>query len=84
VLCEVQQHSDITYRVFDYNRVGLDGKPRSLHVRQALNVMRFGEQSGGRLRPGSHHARSSHGNFFSPRASILPPSDGNSASESLP
>ena len=51
VLCEVQQHSDITYRVFDYNRVGLDGKPRSLHVRQALNVMRFGEQSGGRCDP---------------------------------
>jgi mannose-6-phosphate isomerase len=51
VLCEVQQHSDITYRVFDYNRVGPDGKPRPLHVRQALNVMRFGEQSGGRCDP---------------------------------
>jgi mannose-6-phosphate isomerase len=51
VLCEIQQHSDITYRVFDYNRVGLDGKPRPLHIRQALNVMRFGEQSGGRCDP---------------------------------
>ena len=51
VLCEVQQHSDITYRVFDYNRVGPDGKPRPLHVRKALNVMRFGEQSGGRCDP---------------------------------
>ena len=51
VLCEIQQHSDITYRVFDYNRVGADGKPRALHVRQALNVMQFGEQSGGLCDP---------------------------------
>jgi len=51
VLCEIQQHSDITYRVFDYNRVGADGKPRELHLRQALNVMRFGEQRGGLCDP---------------------------------
>ena len=51
ILCEIQQHSDITYRVFDYDRVGPDGKPRPLHIRQALNVMRFGEQSGGRCEP---------------------------------
>ena len=43
VLCEIQQHSDITYRVFDYNRRGLDGKPRELHIRQALDVIHFGE-----------------------------------------
>ncbi len=47
VLCEIQEHSDLTYRVFDYNRVDADGKPRPLHIRQALDVMRFGEQSGG-------------------------------------
>jgi mannose-6-phosphate isomerase len=51
VLCEIQQHSDITYRVFDYNRVGADGKPRALHIRQALEVMRFGEQNGGLCDP---------------------------------
>jgi mannose-6-phosphate isomerase len=51
VLCEIQQHSDITYRVFDYNRVGPDGKPRALHIRQALDVMTFGEQSGGLCDP---------------------------------
>ena len=43
VLCEIQQHSDITYRVFDYNRVGPGGKPRELHIRQALDVIQFGE-----------------------------------------
>ena len=51
VLCEIQQHSNITYRVFDYNRVGPDGKPRALHIRQALDVMTFGEQSGGLCDP---------------------------------
>jgi mannose-6-phosphate isomerase len=51
VLCEVQQQSDITYRVFDYNRVGADGKSRALHLRQALDVMRFGEQKGGLCDP---------------------------------
>jgi mannose-6-phosphate isomerase len=43
VLCEIQQHSDITYRVFDYNRAGADGKPRALHIRQALEVIQFGD-----------------------------------------
>ena len=43
VLCEIQEHSDITYRVFDYNRVGADGQPRALHIPQALDVTRFGE-----------------------------------------
>ena len=51
VLCEIQQQSDITYRVFDYNRAGADGKPRELHIRQALEVMRFGEQAGGLCDP---------------------------------
>lgn len=51
VLCEIQQHSDITYRVFDYNRVQADGTPRALHIRQALEIIRFGEQGGGKLEP---------------------------------
>ena len=51
VLCEVQEHSDLTYRVFDYNRLQADGKPRPLHIRQALEVMNFGAQHGGRAEP---------------------------------
>ena len=31
LLAEVQQSSDVTYRIFDYNRPGMDGKPRELH-----------------------------------------------------
>ncbi len=51
VLCEIQEHSDITYRVFDYNRRTAEGKPRPLHIEQALEVINFGEQSGGKLEP---------------------------------
>jgi mannose-6-phosphate isomerase len=36
VIFEIQQNSDTTYRVFDWNRAGLDGKPRELHVAQSL------------------------------------------------
>ncbi len=39
LLAEIQQNSNITYRVYDYNRVGKDGKPRELHVQDALNVI---------------------------------------------
>jgi len=36
---EVQQNSNTTYRVFDWDRVGSDGKPRESHFRQALEVI---------------------------------------------
>jgi len=36
LIVEIQQNSDTTYRVFDWNRVGLDGKPRELHVEQSV------------------------------------------------
>jgi mannose-6-phosphate isomerase len=42
MLAEVQQSSDTTYRVFDWNRKGLDGKPRQLHVNEALESIAFG------------------------------------------
>ena len=41
VLAEVQQSSATTYRVFDWNRVGLDGKPRQLHIEEALEATDF-------------------------------------------
>ena len=47
VVCEVQEYSDLTYRVYDYGRVGLSGKPRELHLQKALEVTRFeGTRSG--------------------------------------
>lgn len=41
VIFEIQENSDTTYRVFDWNRAGLDGKPRDLHVRQSLASIDF-------------------------------------------
>ena len=40
LLAEVQQNSDTTYRVYDYGRLGADGKPRALHVDKAVDVTR--------------------------------------------
>lgn len=41
VVFEIQQNSDTTYRVFDWNRVGLDGKPRDLHLGPAFESIDF-------------------------------------------
>ncbi len=41
LLAEVQQSSDITYRIYDYNRKGLDGKPRELHTDLAAQALNF-------------------------------------------
>jgi mannose-6-phosphate isomerase len=43
VLFEIQQNSDTTYRVFDWNRAGLDGKPRELHIAQSLASIDFND-----------------------------------------
>jgi mannose-6-phosphate isomerase len=41
LIAEIQQASDTTYRLFDWNRVDRDGKPRALHIEQALEVIDF-------------------------------------------
>ena len=49
VICEVQQSSNVTYRVYDYNRLGADGKPRQLHVEKAVrgnNFAKFENETG--------------------------------------
>jgi mannose-6-phosphate isomerase len=51
VLCEIQQSSDLTYRVYDYNRRDAHGNSRELHLEKAFDVMRFGEQRGGKVVP---------------------------------
>lgn len=40
LLLEIQEPSDTTYRLYDYERPGLDGEPRELHIEQALHVAR--------------------------------------------
>ena len=54
LIAEIQQSSNITYRVYDYGRRGIDGKTRPLHIEQALRVMklqpaRFDYNFGGHL-----------------------------------
>ena len=41
MLAEVQQSSDVTYRIYDYNRPGLDGKPRELHTALAAQALDY-------------------------------------------
>ena len=41
LLAEVQQSSDVTYRIFDYNRLGMDGKPRELHTELAAKALDY-------------------------------------------
>jgi len=38
MIAEIQQNSNCTYRVYDYGRVGADGKPRELHIKKAIDV----------------------------------------------
>lgn len=42
-VAEIQQTSDITYRIFDYNRKDKDGKPRDLHISQAMDAINFSD-----------------------------------------
>ncbi len=41
LICEVQQTSNVTYRIYDYGRTDESGKPRELHVKKALDVLDY-------------------------------------------
>jgi mannose-6-phosphate isomerase len=51
LILEIQQNSDTTYRVYDWGRVGLDGKPRQLHVEESLKSIDFGDTEPELLHP---------------------------------
>ncbi len=51
VLFETQQTSDLTYRIYDYDRPGADGKPRELNVEKAADVLDFRKSRAGALAP---------------------------------
>jgi mannose-6-phosphate isomerase len=55
-LFEVQQASDLTYRIFDWNRLGADGKPRALHVHKAADVLDYRATFPGAVRQLSYQA----------------------------
>ena len=52
VLAEIQQTSDITYRIYDWGRKGPDGEPRELHTDLALDAIDFSACGGSIIRPG--------------------------------
>ncbi len=41
LLYELQEYSDVTYRMYDYGRLGTDGKPRTLHIKRSLDVTHY-------------------------------------------
>lgn len=45
-ICEIQQNSDITYRLYDYNRPGTDGLPRELHIEDGLAALAWETPAG--------------------------------------
>ena len=45
LILEIQQNSDTTYRVYDWGRVGLDGKPRQLHVEESLRSIDWSDSA---------------------------------------
>ncbi len=81
VLYEIQEYSDVTYRLYDFGRVGPDGKPRELHVERGLDVLDYqpltqhllnptpyGDTPGTRLLVACHH-------FALAEAQLLPARD---------
>lgn len=57
VVAEIQQNSDTTYRLYDYDRPGLDGKLRELHIEDSLNVIAY--EGAGAQRMKTDHAKPS-------------------------
>jgi mannose-6-phosphate isomerase len=56
VVCEIQEYSDLTYRVYDFGRVDSSGKPRELHIEKALEVTNFNGGRGGKIEPLALHS----------------------------
>jgi mannose-6-phosphate isomerase len=51
ILCEVQQNSDLTYRLYDFHRVDGRGKLRQLHIEKGMAVIDFDHRNGGKVPP---------------------------------
>ena len=56
LILEIQQNSDTTYRVYDWGRVGLDGKPRQLHIEESLKSIDFADAEPELLHPAGEEA----------------------------
>jgi mannose-6-phosphate isomerase len=56
IVCEIQEYSDLTYRVYDYGRVDAQGKSRELHLEKAMEVTRFDGTRSGKIPPLALHS----------------------------
>jgi len=60
VLAEIQQNSDLIYRIYDWGRVDAHGRPRELHIDKALKAIHFGSRGAARTRPVAHTSTDVH------------------------
>lgn len=51
LILEIQQNSNTTYRIYDWGRMGNDGKPRELHIEQAINVINWNDHEDPLVKP---------------------------------
>lgn len=65
LILEVQQSSNATYRLYDYQRRGPDGKPRPLHLEKALDVLNGGRYEAPALQPAPQGTRTAECPYFS-------------------
>ena len=56
IVCEIQEYSDLTYRVYDYGRVDAQGRSRELHLEKALEVTCFNGTRSGKIPPLALHS----------------------------
>ncbi|HEX2954162.1 MAG TPA: type I phosphomannose isomerase catalytic subunit [Bacillota bacterium] len=64
LLAEIQQSSNLTYRIYDYDRVDAEGRKRPLHIEKALNVINFATTTSLPLKRNSVEDRRGDGNFY--------------------
>lgn len=69
---EIQQNSDTTYRVFDWNRAGLDGQPRPLHVAESLQSINFHDFEPAMQSPAADGTLVKSDFFVTQRATLAP------------
>lgn len=71
LILEIQQNSDTTYRVYDWGRVGLDGKPRQLHVEASLQSIDFEDFEPESLKPSGSSQVLAESDVFKLRKEVL-------------
>ncbi len=71
LILEIQQNSDTTYRVYDWGRVGLDGKPRDLHIEESLASSDFNDFEPDTLKPTGESQILAESDVFNLRKIVL-------------